>query len=102
MIFDGIVQQAGNTNFNYYSCIGSGFLPGNSFKTIVGFEISTLFVKMDGSSPVLSTPDNGSIFEKTSTVFWMNGYAKSKFGTDLLGVYFDYTTQKSKNKVKSK
>ena len=96
MLFEGAVQSAGNSDLNYYSLIGSGFIPGNSLKTILEFEISTMFINMDGKSLVLSVPSSGTIFDKTSTIFWMNGYAKSKFGTKFLGLYFDYTVQKIK------
>jgi len=98
MLVDGTLQSATNSDFNYYSFIGSGFIPGNNFNTIVGFEVSSSFINIKNSGVVLDVPNANGVFEKSTTLMW-NLYGSSKYGFPLLGNYWDYATKKSTSTV---
>jgi RHS repeat-associated protein len=75
-----------NGSINYYSLLGAGFLPGNSFSKIAIFEVSTTMVKVQSNYVGVVLPNSGTsggfIFNTM-----MNSYGNSKWGTPFLGTY---------------
>jgi len=98
MFLDAGLQNvaAPNEDFNYYSFIGSGFLPGNSFKTITAFEVSTVLISVNNKGVNMSLPNSQTSFDKSTSIMW-NYYGTSKWGTPMLGLYWDATFKGAAN-----
>jgi hypothetical protein len=100
LLLDFGIQSSNNSDFNYYSFVGAGFLPGNSKTKLIGFEFSSLVVSINNKGVKLAFPNSRDVFEVSTTLF-CSIYSSLKFGKPFLELFFDYSTKSSISTVQN-